>query len=237
MKKNAAFTLIELLVVVAIIAVLVAILLPALSKARELARRSMCGSNLRQVGMVHLMYAADYNDWLASPHYSPNYVHNLHGPPIWGGPPDAGQFLFPYIDSGKIFFCPSATWDYYYGKKWYDVLWAHTEAELAYRPMDSTYLHTFARNLRTSFWVSQIFIAVRTTDPPKSVIAEDSVALHTAGFKHMNHISQDDFSGANALYLDGHVEWHDHDSMNTVVVTPSAIGYTYIYPDNTERPQ
>jgi prepilin-type N-terminal cleavage/methylation domain-containing protein len=56
------FTLIELLVVVAIIAVLVALLLPALSQAREHAKRVVCSNNLRYIGTRLMMYAQDYND-------------------------------------------------------------------------------------------------------------------------------------------------------------------------------
>ncbi|MBN1362514.1 MAG: prepilin-type N-terminal cleavage/methylation domain-containing protein [Sedimentisphaerales bacterium] len=51
-----AFTLIELLVVIAIIALLMGIIMPALHKAREGARETVCKSNLRNIGLGLTMY-------------------------------------------------------------------------------------------------------------------------------------------------------------------------------------
>ncbi len=56
-RKN--FTLVELLIVIGIIAILASLLLPALSKARDKAKSTLCQNNMKQLGQYFTFYADD----------------------------------------------------------------------------------------------------------------------------------------------------------------------------------
>ncbi|MHC4116250.1 MAG: prepilin-type N-terminal cleavage/methylation domain-containing protein [Planctomycetota bacterium] len=62
--KPRGFTLIELLVVIAIIALLLAILMPALQRVKKQAQGVVCQSNLKQIGAAAFMYAEEYDQFV-----------------------------------------------------------------------------------------------------------------------------------------------------------------------------
>lgn len=61
-NARAAFTLIELLVVIAIISILAAMIFPSFARAREMARRTSCLSNMKQLGLGFVQYTQDYDE-------------------------------------------------------------------------------------------------------------------------------------------------------------------------------
>ena len=97
-KSCRAFTLIELLVVIGIIAVLVSILMPALSRTRKAARKVVCLSNMRQIGLAAECYQMD-NDGRLPP--SSCHIDSDQWQSYWL------YVLSKEVDSGVLFRCPS----------------------------------------------------------------------------------------------------------------------------------
>jgi prepilin-type N-terminal cleavage/methylation domain-containing protein len=134
MLKKKGFTLVELLVVISIIALLVSILMPSLNKAKEIAYRMKCSTNMSAVGKALGLYRSlfgDKNPMSLDSAHSSNYP--VQWPFNWGkpgettvitgynreednGPTDNADFrcvtslMWMLVRSGntpKIFVCPS----------------------------------------------------------------------------------------------------------------------------------
>lgn len=117
--SDCAFTIIELLVVIAIIAILAGILIPILGTAREQARRAVCRSNLKQIGVAITMYSDQYNGQMpyqgfiicntstfTISHFDWTYMPYPPMRPLGLG------LLYPrYLSDLSVFFCPSANYN------------------------------------------------------------------------------------------------------------------------------
>jgi prepilin-type processing-associated H-X9-DG protein len=91
-------TLLELLAVLVVVGLVVALVLPLVNTAREKRNRSMCASNLRQIGVALLAYAHDHQQHLPTIYYNA-------GTSTW----DRALLNRQYL-SALTFGCPSDRW-------------------------------------------------------------------------------------------------------------------------------
>jgi prepilin-type N-terminal cleavage/methylation domain-containing protein len=92
-SSRSGFTLVELLVVIAIIGILVALLLPAIQAAREAARRTQCGNNLKQIGVA----MHNYHDSIGR--FPPGFMLYDASGEEWSW----AVFLMPYMEQQALY--------------------------------------------------------------------------------------------------------------------------------------
>jgi prepilin-type N-terminal cleavage/methylation domain-containing protein/prepilin-type processing-associated H-X9-DG protein len=200
-RPRVGFTLIELLVVIAVIAILAAILFPVFSAAREMARKTTCLSNMKQIGTAVQMYSQDWDELLPSSGAGDSggdvtgllegYIRHTGGQGIWRCPSHGS---FP----------ADGSWTSSYGYNWQYLLgpgpdYPHTGwngfgnsgISLAFidRPADAlSFIEHDAPNNNGLLWS----YVTRPADPTRDE------GLGRADVRHRDRV--------NVLFCDGHVK-------------------------------
>ena len=228
--KYKKFTIIELLIVLVILAILVALLLPTLVSTKQKASRLVCLNNLRQLGIMSIIYAKD--DKLRTlPLDGRNHSDSAFKPNIWRTDMllimnfvsqstvdelNSGTTTPMEVESLNIFQCPSAKY------VWSPLSWSTNIAhgQNGTGDLRNTYLYLGNGQEETAYWERDWEIRpqhLTDAEALKSVMWADQIMYYNAdyngsrvGWGLSNHLGPNNPFGTNQIFLDGHGQWKDY---------------------------
>ena len=215
-RFRGGFTLIELLVVIAIIALLVSLLMPSLNRAKELARRAVCSSNIRSIILKEQMYISEYDEWLpwvdeSSPEWYVNLGTNRYQP--------IHHFL---AENPYLLECPSSTWNL-------DIdgtdPWS-TNGGDSHSLRNSYEWWSYGQGPAGSMWTNSPQRISEVERPTLQFVLYDYCPSLNSGLRRTVISWSHDDEGANIAYVDGHVEWMSSGE-------DWILGNYWMYPPNT----
>ena len=202
--KRHGFTLIELLVVIAILGLLAAVLFPVFAKVRENGRRTMCLSNIRQIGIALAAYEQD---------------HDAFFPPTITSEGDWASAVIRYAPAKDIFHCPScpvpASWEVIFpGAATITAKGYALNASL----YDTDVGHTPFSVRRVSYPSSTVLLceAAYSAGPqsgetgfPSALLGPDDGGALRAGQSFIGPAGASRHNGgSNYAFVDGHAHWY-----------------------------
>jgi prepilin-type N-terminal cleavage/methylation domain-containing protein/prepilin-type processing-associated H-X9-DG protein len=232
-QDRTGFTLVESLVVIGIIALLISILFPALRRARLLAQRTQCLSQLRNIGNAFAMYVAENKG--RTPVQIYNYVPNWADPAQYDRPPQpngshlTGRSMFaallPYLTKEKrVFVCPVA-----YEYAWNSAADNPTEmSDTSYMGNEAIVNRRMAQVRRSAqvvlvqenrhrwhiAWLRPARVSALGARPAVySMWCWNNPTPHAGGKPWGQEYSAIHESGGNLLFADGHAEYRKHTSL------------------------